>query len=93
MSNDLASFHDYLLKSQRILAVCGAGLGASSGLPTFRGAGGVRLPPPFSLRHPTTSFSVLTQSGQMWRQHNAMELSTPEAFRSHPGLVWQACPP
>ncbi|KAF8537744.1 SIR2 family histone deacetylase [Trichophaea hybrida] len=65
MSKDLASFHDYLLKSKRILAVCGAGLSASSGLPTFRGAGG------------------------MWRQHNAMELSTPEAFRNHPGLVWQ----
>ncbi|CCX31002.1 Similar to NAD-dependent protein deacylase; acc. no. Q5AI90 [Pyronema omphalodes CBS 100304] len=65
MSSDLDSFHEYLRKSKRILAVCGAGLGASSGLPTFRGAGG------------------------MWRQHNAMELATPEAFRNHPGLVWQ----
>lgn len=43
MSSDLDSFHEYLRKSKRILAVCGAGLGASSGLPTFRGAGGVCL--------------------------------------------------
>ncbi|KAL8699777.1 MAG: hypothetical protein Q9224_001267 [Gallowayella concinna] len=38
---DRASFTDYLQKSTRILALCGAGLSASSGLPTFRGAGGM----------------------------------------------------
>jgi hypothetical protein len=42
MSDDLRSFHETLLRSNRILAVCGAGLSASSGIPTFRGAGGVR---------------------------------------------------
>lgn len=41
MSNDLASFHQYLCSSRRILALVGAGLSASSGLPTFRGAGGL----------------------------------------------------
>lgn len=39
-SNDLESFSEYLKSSRRILALCGAGLSASSGLPTFRGAGG-----------------------------------------------------
>lgn len=39
--NDIAAFHEVLLKSNRILALCGAGLSASSGLPTFRGAGGL----------------------------------------------------
>lgn len=37
----LADFHDHLQKSTRILALLGAGLSASSGLPTFRGAGGL----------------------------------------------------
>ncbi|KAM0286754.1 hypothetical protein ACHAQH_000774 [Verticillium albo-atrum] len=43
MSSDLAAFHALLtrLKTPRILALCGAGLSASSGLPTFRGAGGL----------------------------------------------------
>lgn len=40
---DIASFHEYLstLNKPRILALCGAGLSASSGLPTFRGPGGL----------------------------------------------------
>lgn len=40
-SSDLNSFHDYLLQANNILAVVGAGLSASSGLSTFRGAGGL----------------------------------------------------
>lgn len=38
--DDLESFTAHLGKSTRILVLCGAGLSASSGLPTFRGAGG-----------------------------------------------------
>jgi NAD-dependent SIR2 family protein deacetylase len=38
--NDISAFHTALQSSRRILALCGAGLSASSGLPTFRGAGG-----------------------------------------------------
>lgn len=38
---DLKSFHEHLKNSKRILALLGAGLSASSGLPTFRGAGGL----------------------------------------------------
>lgn len=40
-AKDLQSFHDHLSQSTRILALLGAGLSASSGLPTFRGAGGL----------------------------------------------------
>lgn len=36
---DLQSFTEYLKGCDRILALLGAGLSASSGLPTFRGAG------------------------------------------------------
>lgn len=41
LKGDIASFHDVLKGSKRVLALCGAGLSASSGLPTFRGAGGL----------------------------------------------------
>ena len=37
----LQDFHTHLLNSRRIVALLGAGLSASSGLPTFRGAGGL----------------------------------------------------
>ncbi|KAF9886987.1 hypothetical protein FE257_010603 [Aspergillus nanangensis] len=38
---DLRSFSEYLKTSKRIIALLGAGISASSGLPTFRGAGGL----------------------------------------------------
>ncbi|KAF2737036.1 NAD-dependent deacetylase sirtuin-5 [Polyplosphaeria fusca] len=38
---DLETFREHLRKSTRILALLGAGMSASSGLPTFRGAGGL----------------------------------------------------
>ncbi|KAI9673040.1 MAG: hypothetical protein M1817_003204 [Caeruleum heppii] len=40
-SSDLQAFSTCLVASNRILALLGAGLSASSGLPTFRGAGGM----------------------------------------------------
>ena len=40
-SKDLASFTEHLQGSTRIMALLGAGLSAASGLPTFRGAGGM----------------------------------------------------
>ena len=41
MMADIESFKKHLRYSEGILALCGAGLSASSGLPTFRGAGGL----------------------------------------------------
>lgn len=38
---DVASFVQHLQTSKRVVALLGAGLSASSGLPTFRGAGGL----------------------------------------------------
>jgi NAD-dependent deacetylase sirtuin 5 len=40
-SRSMATFHEHLMTSRRILALLGAGLSASSGLATYRGAGGV----------------------------------------------------
>ncbi|KAL6238804.1 hypothetical protein BDW75DRAFT_188298 [Aspergillus navahoensis] len=41
VSNDIKTFQEYLKDSKRIMALLGAGLSAASGLPTFRGAGGL----------------------------------------------------
>ncbi|PTU24008.1 hypothetical protein P175DRAFT_0553297 [Aspergillus ochraceoroseus IBT 24754] len=41
VSSDVRTFSEHLKRSKRILALLGAGLSASSGLPTFRGAGGL----------------------------------------------------
>lgn len=38
---DTKSLGEYIQRSNRVLALLGAGLSASSGLPTFRGAGGL----------------------------------------------------
>ncbi|KAI0751397.1 DHS-like NAD/FAD-binding domain-containing protein [Daedaleopsis nitida] len=40
-SDDMASFVSTLRSSKNIIAVAGAGLSAASGIPTFRGAGGL----------------------------------------------------
>ncbi|KAE8151362.1 DHS-like NAD/FAD-binding domain-containing protein [Aspergillus avenaceus] len=40
-ASELRTFQEYLKGSKRILALLGAGISASSGLPTFRGAGGL----------------------------------------------------
>ena len=39
--DSMQTFQEYLKSSSRVLALCGAGLSAASGLPTFRGAGGM----------------------------------------------------
>lgn len=65
--NDEALDHvrDRLLRAQRITVLTGAGVSAASGVPTFRGAGG------------------------LWRNHQAQQLATPEAFARDPALVWE----
>ncbi|CAD1809972.1 Sir2 family protein [Candida parapsilosis] len=41
MNKQLAEFQEHLLKSKKIIALVGAGLSASSGLPVFRGSQGL----------------------------------------------------
>ncbi|RLV92170.1 hypothetical protein JA1_003427 [Spathaspora sp. JA1] len=41
MNKQLGEFQEYLLKSKKIVALVGAGLSVSSGLPTFRGSQGL----------------------------------------------------
>ncbi|KAF2635380.1 DHS-like NAD/FAD-binding domain-containing protein [Massarina eburnea CBS 473.64] len=73
---NLESFQTHLNSSKRILALVGAGLSASSGLPTFRGAGGLwRTHDATSLATPE-AFSV--NPGLVWqfysyRRHMALK--------------------
>jgi NAD-dependent SIR2 family protein deacetylase len=75
--NDVEAFHEALRSSKRILALCGAGLSASSGLPTFRGAGGLWR------NHDATSLATLrsfnNDPGLVWlfygyRRHMALRV-------------------
>jgi NAD-dependent deacetylase sirtuin 5 len=40
-SRSIEAFHDHLITTKRILALVGAGISAPSGIPTYRGAGGL----------------------------------------------------
>jgi NAD-dependent protein deacetylase/lipoamidase len=51
--------------ARRITVLTGAGVSAASGVPTFRGAGG------------------------LWKNRQAQQLATPEAFAQDPVLVWE----
>lgn len=53
------------MKPPAVAVLTGAGVSAGSGVPTFRGDGG------------------------LWRQHQAQDLATPQAFRRDPQLVWE----
>ncbi|KAI1393127.1 DHS-like NAD/FAD-binding domain-containing protein [Hypoxylon trugodes] len=69
-------FKNLLNSSNRILALCGAGLSAASGLPTFRGAGGLwRNYDPTSLATPKAfqRDPVLVWFFYAWRRHLALK--------------------
>lgn len=88
--NDVEAFHGTLRSSRRILALCGAGLSASSGLPTFRGAGG------FWRRHDATKLATLDafrrDPGFVWlfygyRRHLALHAQPNDAHRALAALA------
>ncbi|KYK55097.1 SIR2 family histone deacetylase [Drechmeria coniospora] len=83
--NDVEAFHEVLRSSRRILALCGAGLSASSGLPTFRGAGG------YWRNHDATKLATMTafraDPGIVWlfyayRRHACLKASPNPAHRA-----------
>ncbi|KAN0063944.1 hypothetical protein ACQY0O_003550 [Thecaphora frezii] len=75
----MRSFQGTLREAKRPVALAGAGLSAASGIPTFRGAGVPRA---------LVLLPILPFLG-LWRQHDALSLATPEAFRRDPSKVWQ----
>lgn len=97
MSSDIESFTTHLQSSKRILALLGAGLSASSGLPTFRGAGGLwRTHDAISLATPE-AFSrdpALVWQFYSYRRHMALKASPNRAHfalaelaKKHPGFI------
>src|SRR4051794_38873073 len=75
-STSISEFQQVLASSTRVLALCGAGLSASSGLDTFRGAGGMWR------NHEATSLATPEafedDPGLVWlfysyRRHKALE--------------------
>lgn len=76
LRNDLSAFHEVLRGSKRILALCGAGLSAASGLPTFRGAGGLWRG--FKSQDLATEDAFEDDPGMVWlfysyRRHTALK--------------------
>lgn len=71
----LAEVQSLLATAHRVLALCGAGLSAASGLPTFRGAGGLwRDHDPTSLATPEAFARDpgLVWLFYAWRRHVAL---------------------
>lgn len=88
--NDVEAFHEVLRSSRRILALCGAGLSASSGLPTFRGAGG------YWRNHDATKLATMrafcTDPGLVWlfyayRRHLALKAEPNAGHRALAALA------
>lgn len=96
-STDVASFHTYLSSARRIVALCGAGLSASSGLPTFRGAGGMWRN--YDVMRLATPEAFRRDPGLVWqfysmRRHMALQVAPNKAHyalaelaRKHPAFL------
>lgn len=75
-STSVEQFQSLVKTSNRILGLCGAGLSAPSGLPTFRGAGGLwRNHEPTSLATPDAfrKDPALVWLFYAWRRHMALK--------------------
>ena len=94
---DLASFTEHLAGSTRIMALLGAGISASSGLPTFRGAGGYWRT--YDATALATADAFRRDPGLVWqfysyRRHMALNakpnrapLALAELSRRRPGFI------
>jgi NAD-dependent deacetylase len=65
MGNAVRAVKAAIQTASKVTVLTGAGISAESGVPTFRGDGG------------------------LWRNFQATELATPEAFARNPELVWE----
>jgi NAD-dependent deacetylase len=64
MEKEIYALREVLGRAKSMVALTGAGVSAESGVPTFRGDGG------------------------LWKNYQATDLATPEAFARDPELVW-----
>lgn len=71
----IQEFQALLASADRVLALCGAGLSAASGLPTFRGAGGLwrnHEPTTLATREAFARDPALVWLFYAWRKHMAL---------------------
>lgn len=81
----IEDFQDLIKSSNRIVALCGAGLSAASGLPTFRGAGGLwRNHEPTSLATPEAfeEDPGLVWLFYAWRRHMCLKAQPNEGHHA-----------
>lgn len=81
----IEEFQDLIKSSNRIVALCGAGLSAASGLPTFRGAGGLwRNHEPTSLATPDAfeEDPALVWLFYAWRRHMCLKAQPNEGHHA-----------
>lgn len=81
----IEDFQDLIKSSNRIVALCGAGLSAASGLPTFRGAGGLwRNHEPTSLATPEAfeEDPALVWLFYAWRRHMCLKAQPNEGHHA-----------
>jgi NAD+-dependent protein deacetylase sirtuin 5 len=86
----IEDFQDLIRSSNRIVALCGAGLSAASGLPTFRGAGGLwRNHEPTSLATPEAfkEDPALVWLFYAWRRHMCLQAEPNEGHRALAALA------
>lgn len=84
-STSLDEAQDLLKASNRILALCGAGLSAASGLPTFRGAGGLWRNHDATKLATPTAFKrdpALVWLFYAWRRHLALSAEPNDGHRA-----------
>ena len=94
----MAAFREEFSKSKHIVVLTGAGVSAESGVPTFRGAGGLWR----KFRAQVLIVDKLLAICSfcfVFIIHNIMvrppiffsrkDLATPESFRDNPSLVWE----
>lgn len=79
MNKQLAEFQDHLKKSKRIIALVGAGLSVSSGLPTFRGSQG--LWKNFNMIDLATPDAFYIDPGLVWQFYSWRRIN---ALKSNP---------
>ena len=96
-STSVSEFSKVLESSSRILALCGAGLSAASGLDTFRGAGGMWRN--YQATTLATPGAFKTDPGLVWlfysmRRHKALQAkpnpghyALAELARKRPGFI------
>lgn len=78
--NDVDWVRERIGRARSVCALTGAGISADSGVPTFRGAGGLWLRP-FEEAAPGAS--------ALWEGYRVEDVATPEAFARDPAFVWR----